>query len=78
MGDILDPLMSSTVQTLRARVAELESALAKSASREAELVEKLGVATGAMDNLVKVKGRFHTEQAYAGIVAALAKIREAS
>lgn len=35
---------------------------------------KLGIATDAMQNLVAVKGRYHTEQAYNRIVEALKQI----
>ena len=47
---------------------------AADALEEAE--RKLAIARKAMQNLVAVKGRYHTEQAYNRVVEALAQIGE--
>lgn len=67
------PWDSPYMDGVEAGKAELESALAKSASREVALVEKLKVATAALDS-IEGGGGVQGETA----TAALAKIKEAS
>lgn len=73
----------------RVRIAELESALAKSASREAVLVEKVKVAEGALENTLECAialQEFESDPLVLGNIRrdvvkaeeALAKIKEAS
>ena len=75
-------------QEAEKRIAELEAAIigwkadqnenmataVEECKRANEAERKLAVAREAMQNLVAVKGRYHTEQAYNRIVEALAQI----
>lgn len=64
--------------SLRNHVAALESALAKSASREAALVEKLKVAEAALVSINRATADGQAFDAFVISRAALAKIKEAS
>lgn len=76
---------ADALESLSAECMEQARLLGMSAEREADLLgkierleRKLAIARGAMENLVAVKGRYHTEQAYNRIVEALAQIGEPS
>lgn len=85
--DVLPEVKSLRIRLANrdARIAELEkesaffanqvdSSIAEMGEKLDEADRKLAIAREAMSNLVKVKGRHHTEQVYSRVVDALAQI----
>lgn len=64
------------IERLRDAAALPTGLYAEAADALEKAERKLAIATDAMENLVAVKGRYHTEQAYNRIVEALKVLKQ--